>query len=84
MRSLARNVSTTASITTIRDDIAGAEETISDKTISSYLNALRSKIPAIAFLYILGKAETEGQNVKMQYVCLLTYARDNDILLINL
>jgi predicted AAA+ superfamily ATPase len=41
MRSLARNVSTTASITTIRKDIAGDEETISEKTISTYLNALR-------------------------------------------
>jgi predicted AAA+ superfamily ATPase len=41
MRSLARNVSTMASITTIRDDIGGDEETISEKTISSYLNALR-------------------------------------------
>jgi len=41
MRSLARNVSTTASITTIRNDIAGDEETISEKTIFTYLNALR-------------------------------------------
>jgi predicted AAA+ superfamily ATPase len=41
MRSLARNVSTTASITTIRQDIAAAEETISEKTIAVYLNALR-------------------------------------------
>ena len=41
MRSLARNVSTAASITTIRSDIAGDEEAISEKTISSYLNALR-------------------------------------------
>ena len=41
MRSLARNLSTTASITTIRDDIAGGTETISEKTISVYLNALR-------------------------------------------
>ena len=41
MRSLARNVSTMASIATIRDDIAGTDETVSDKTISGYLNALR-------------------------------------------
>ena len=41
MRSLARNVSTAASIATIRADIAGADETVSDKTISGYLNALR-------------------------------------------
>jgi predicted AAA+ superfamily ATPase len=41
MRSLARNVSTTASMTTIRGDIAGYEENISEKTISVYLNALR-------------------------------------------
>jgi predicted AAA+ superfamily ATPase len=41
MRSLARNVSTTASITTIHRDIAADEETISEKTIFAYLNALR-------------------------------------------
>jgi uncharacterized protein len=41
MRSLARNVSTTASITTIHKDIATDEETISEKTISYYINALR-------------------------------------------
>ena len=41
MRSLARNVSSTASITTIQGDVALDEESISDKTISSYLNALR-------------------------------------------
>ena len=41
MRSLARNVSTTASIATIHGDIAGDEQTISEKTISVYLNALR-------------------------------------------
>lgn len=41
MRSLARNVSTMANMTTIRKDIAGDEDTISEKTIASYLNALR-------------------------------------------
>jgi predicted AAA+ superfamily ATPase len=41
MRSLARNVSTTANITTIHEDIAAGEETISEKTIAAYLNALR-------------------------------------------
>ena len=41
MRSLARNVSTTASIITIKDDIAENEEIISDKTIYAYINALR-------------------------------------------
>jgi predicted AAA+ superfamily ATPase len=41
MRSLARNISTTASITTIRENIAGDEKTITEKTISAYLNALR-------------------------------------------
>jgi len=41
MRSLARNVSTTASNITIHRDIAADEETISDKTISAYINALR-------------------------------------------
>jgi len=41
MRSLARNVSTTANIKTIHQDIAADEETISEKTISAYINALR-------------------------------------------
>ncbi|MCL1887245.1 MAG: DUF4143 domain-containing protein [Betaproteobacteria bacterium] len=41
MRSLARNVSTTASIATIRGDIAADEENISENTIAAYLNALR-------------------------------------------
>ena len=41
MRSLARNVSTTANFTTIRDHMAGDENSISEKTIASYLNALR-------------------------------------------
>ena len=41
MRSLARNVSTMANITTIQNDLAGDKETISNKTISSYMNALR-------------------------------------------
>jgi len=41
MRSLARNISTMATITTIHGDIAGDAEIISEKTVSSYLNALR-------------------------------------------
>jgi predicted AAA+ superfamily ATPase len=41
MRSLARNVSTTASIKKIHKDIAADEETISEKTISAYIKALR-------------------------------------------
>ena len=42
MRSLARNISTPATIRTIRDDIAmgDADEAISEKTISQYLTAL--------------------------------------------
>lgn len=41
MHSIARNISTTANITTIRNDIAADEETSSEKTIGSYINALR-------------------------------------------
>lgn len=41
MRSLARNISTQANFATIRDDIAGDESTLTEKTISSYLNVLR-------------------------------------------
>ncbi len=42
MRSLARNISTLATIKTIHDDIAmgDTDESISEKTISQYLNAL--------------------------------------------
>ncbi len=41
MRSLAKNISTTASLKTIRDDIAqGDDESSSEKTISQYLAAL--------------------------------------------
>ena len=41
MRSLARNVSTMAGITTICGDIAANDNAITDKTISLYMNALR-------------------------------------------
>ncbi|MDR0271955.1 MAG: DUF4143 domain-containing protein [Clostridiales bacterium] len=41
MRSLARNISTMANLSTIRGDIASDEESISEKTIASYINALR-------------------------------------------
>ncbi len=41
LRSLARNVATLASIQTIKSDIEATDVSISDKTISSYLNALR-------------------------------------------
>jgi predicted AAA+ superfamily ATPase len=41
LRSLARNTATLASIQTIKNDIEATDISISDKTISSYLNALR-------------------------------------------
>jgi predicted AAA+ superfamily ATPase len=41
LRSLARNVATTATYETIRNDMEATDHTISDKTISVYLNALR-------------------------------------------
>ena len=41
MRSLARNISTLASNQTILSDIEATDTTISDKTITSYLNALQ-------------------------------------------
>ena len=41
LRSLARNIATQASYQTIRTDTEATEITISDKTISSYINALR-------------------------------------------
>ena len=40
MRSLARNVSTTANLVTIRKDMEG-DDIISDRTITSYMNSLR-------------------------------------------
>jgi len=41
LRSLARNVATPASIQTIKEDMEATDISISEKTISSYLNALR-------------------------------------------
>lgn len=41
LRSLARNISTMATIQTIKNDIEATDSSISDKTISLYLNALR-------------------------------------------
>ena len=41
LRSLARNISTLANNQTILNDIEATDTTISDKTIASYLNALR-------------------------------------------
>jgi len=41
LRSLARNIATTATYQTISEDIEATDVSISDKTISSYMNALR-------------------------------------------
>ncbi len=41
LRSLARNIATLASVQTILNDVEATETSISDKTISSYYNALR-------------------------------------------
>jgi len=41
LRSLARNIATAATYQTIRNDIEASDTTISDKTISYYMNALR-------------------------------------------
>lgn len=41
LRSLARNIATTASYQTIRDDMEATDITISDKTIGAYMNSLR-------------------------------------------
>lgn len=41
LRSLSRNISTLATIQTIMDDLEAAETRLSDKTIASYMNALR-------------------------------------------
>ena len=49
LHSLARNISTLASIQTIQNDIKASDNTISDKTISSYINALR-RIYVIEYL----------------------------------
>ncbi len=42
MKSYARNLSTMASVATIQKDIAGFDETLSDKTIASYIQSLRN------------------------------------------
>jgi len=41
LRSLARNIATTASVQTILNDVEATDTTISDKTVSTYYNALR-------------------------------------------
>jgi len=41
LRSLARNIATTANYQTIKDDIEATDISISDKTIATYINALR-------------------------------------------
>lgn len=41
LRSLARNIATTATYQTVKEDIEATDISISDKTISSYINALR-------------------------------------------
>lgn len=41
MRSLARNVSSTASVSTIKKDMAGDTDTISGRTVTSYISELR-------------------------------------------
>ncbi|MDR1690231.1 MAG: AAA family ATPase, partial [Candidatus Methanoplasma sp.] len=41
LRSLSRNTSTVVNMSTIRKDIAGDNDEVSEKTISSYINALR-------------------------------------------
>jgi len=41
LRSLSRNVSTSANMSTIRKDMAGDDDKISEKTVSSYISALR-------------------------------------------
>lgn len=41
MRSLSRNISTPSAMSTIRKDMMGDDDSISDKTVSSYINTLR-------------------------------------------
>jgi len=41
MRSISRNISSVANMSTIRNDMAGDDDMISDKTVSSYIGALR-------------------------------------------
>ena len=41
MRSLARNIATTANYTTIIQDLEATDRSISDKTVSAYMNALK-------------------------------------------
>ena len=41
LKSLSRNICTTASIPTIINDVLGSEETISENTVKSYMNALQ-------------------------------------------
>lgn len=41
LRSLSRNTSTTAAMSTIRSDVSGGDSEVAEKTMASYINALR-------------------------------------------
>ena len=57
LKSLARNISTTATLTTIRQDIQSSKDDISEKTISSYINVFDK-------LYITDNVEAWNPSIR--------------------
>jgi predicted AAA+ superfamily ATPase len=88
MQSVARNISTPASMTTLRKDIARDDESFSEKTISSYLNALRRMYvvedleawsPALRSSTAIRTSPTR-HFVDPSIACAVLRARPNDLL----
>ncbi len=88
MQSIARNVSTQASMATLRNDIARDEESLTEKTISSYINALRRMYvvedleawsPALRSSTAIRTSPTR-HFVDPSIACAVLRARPNDLL----
>ena len=88
MHSIARNISTQASITTIKADIARDEESLTEKTISSYMDALRRMYvvedldawsPALRSSTAIRTSPTR-HFVDPSIACAVLRARPNDLL----
>ena len=88
MQSIARNISTQASMITLRNDIARDEESITEKTISSYINALRRMYvvedleawsPALRSSTAIRTSPTR-HFVDPSIACAVLRARPNDLL----
>lgn len=88
MQSIARNISTQANLTTLRADIARDEESLTEKTISSYMDALRRMFvledldawsPALRSSTAIRTTPTR-HFVDPSIACAVLRARPNDLL----